>query len=189
MKPKWELSHEAFKKLLSWLDKDLNLAAEKYEAIRIRLIKILTYKGCYEAEELADETFDRVNKKIDWLIENYEGEPTLYFLAVANNIYLEFIKKPKRDELTENIAQNKPTEEEDINPEYECLQECLKKLNSEQREFILNYYQGEKSDKINNRKKIVEESGKGVINVRVQAYRIRAKLQKCVLNCVEKMKM
>lgn len=185
MKNKWELNREAFNKLLSWLDKDRNLAAEKYEAIRIRLIKILAYKGCYEAEGLADETFDRVNKKIDWLLENYEGEPILYFLAVANNLHLEFIKKPKQEELTENIAQ-KEKDEEDFQPEYECLQKCLMKLNSEQREFIINYYQGEKSDKISNRKKIVEESGKGVINVRVQAYRIRGKLQKCVLECVKK---
>jgi uncharacterized membrane protein len=66
------------------------------------------------------------------------------------------------------------------------LQNCLQKLNSEQREFILNYYQGEKSEKINNRKKLVEDSGKGVTNLRVQAHRIRAKLQKCVTECVER---
>ncbi len=185
MKPKWELSHEAFDKLLSWLDKDRNIAAEKYEAIRLRLLKILNYRKCFQAEEIADETFDRVSKKIDWLLENYQGDPTLYFLAVANNIYLEFLKKPRQEELNENIAQNK-SDEEDFQPEYECLQECLQKLNSEQREFILNYYQGEKSVKINNRKKLVEDLGKGVINLRVKAYRIRAKLQKCVLECVEK---
>jgi DNA-directed RNA polymerase specialized sigma24 family protein len=185
MKPKWELNHLAFEKLLSWLDKDHNIAAEKYEAIRRRLIKILDYRSCFDSESIADETFDRVAKKIDWLIENYQGDPTLYFLAVANNIYLEYIKKPRQEELHENIVQ-KETDEEDFQPEYECLQNCLQKLNSEQREFILNYYQGEKSEKINNRKKLVEDSGKGVTNLRVQAHRIRAKLQKCVTECVER---
>jgi hypothetical protein len=105
MKPKWELNHEAFEKLLSWLDKDRNIAAEKYEAIRLRLIKILDYRSCFDSESIADETFDRVAKKIDWLIENYQGDPTLYFLAVANKIYLEFLKKPHQEELPENLVQ------------------------------------------------------------------------------------
>lgn len=188
MKSKWELNHEAFEKLLRWLDKDRNLAAEKYEAIRLRLIKILTYKGCFEAEELVDETFNRVNKKIDWLLENYKGEPSLYFLAVANNIFLEFIKKPRHEELSENLFQKKAVEE-DFQPEYECLQKCLQTLNDSQREFILNYYQGEKSAKIDNRKKITTDLGKGVISVRVQAFRLRKKLQKCVLECLRKNNM
>jgi hypothetical protein len=64
MKPKWELNHLAFEKLLSWLDKDHNIAAEKYEAIRRRLIKILDHRSCFDSESIADETFDRVAKKL-----------------------------------------------------------------------------------------------------------------------------
>lgn len=188
MKTKWELNREAFEKLLIWLDKDRDFAAEKYEAIRIRLIKILNYRGCPEAEEIADETFNRVNQKIDWLLENYEGEPSHYFLAVAKNIYLEFIKKPVQEELQENLTQNE-LKQENFQPEYECLQECLQTLNSTQREFILGYYQGEKSSKISNRKQMVEEVGKTLNSMRVQAHRIREKLQKCILACVRKNKV
>ena len=46
--------------LLEWLDPNLDLAGEKYEEIRRGLIKIFGYRGCSDAEGLADETINRV---------------------------------------------------------------------------------------------------------------------------------
>jgi len=39
MKKEWVLTQEAFDRLLGWLDPDRESAGEKYEAIRLRLIK------------------------------------------------------------------------------------------------------------------------------------------------------
>ena len=40
MKQVWELNPQSFEKMLGWLDKDHEIAAQKYEAIRLRLIKV-----------------------------------------------------------------------------------------------------------------------------------------------------
>ena len=65
VKKQWSLTKEAFDSLLSWLDPDREWAGEKYEVIRARLIKVFAYRGCHTPEELADETINRVAKKID----------------------------------------------------------------------------------------------------------------------------
>ena len=67
MRKDWFLSQEAFDALLKWLDSDREQAAMKYEDIRKRLIKIFTGRDCVEAEDLADETINRVVSKLDEL--------------------------------------------------------------------------------------------------------------------------
>jgi len=91
--PKGGPSKETFEKLLRWLDPDRDRAGEKYENVRLRLIRIFTCRGCGDVEDLADETINVVASKVDWLIENYHGEPALFFYGVAKNIYHEQYKK------------------------------------------------------------------------------------------------
>jgi dihydroneopterin aldolase len=64
MKKNWELSQETFDALLAWLDSDRDQAAMKYEKIRRALIKIFTGRACVEPEDLADETINRVARKL-----------------------------------------------------------------------------------------------------------------------------
>ncbi len=185
MKKTREITQNAFKQMLNWLDEDPEVAGQKYEAIRVRLIKILYYRGCYEAEELADETIDRVAKKSEDLIETYEGNPESYFFGVANNVYHEFLREPKTQELPDVLVREEPEEDKDFQPEYVCLQKCLKTLPDEKRKFILDYYKGEKTSKIKNRKEIANTFGIGTGAIRVRAHRLREQLQKCVLACLE----
>ena len=86
-------SPKSFEKLLNWLDSDRDKAGEKYERIRLRLIRIFTCRGCFEAEDLSDQTINVVASRIDWLIENFKGDPALYFYGVAKKIYQEQFKK------------------------------------------------------------------------------------------------
>ena len=60
MKKEWVINQDAFDTMLDWLDADRERAGCKYEAIRLRLIKIFTCRGCQDAEELADEAINRV---------------------------------------------------------------------------------------------------------------------------------
>ena len=52
--------------------------------------------------------------------------------------------------------------------------------------MILLYYEGEKSTKINNRKKLTETMGVGVSTLRMRALRIRERLTVCVETCITK---
>src|ERR1044072_6747769 len=93
MKNEWNLTQDAFDKFLTWLNPNREQAATKYEEVRRKLIKIFACRGCAEAEDLADETINRVIRKMQELIDSYVGDPALYFYGVARNVHLEYVRK------------------------------------------------------------------------------------------------
>lgn len=187
MKTAGKIEPQAFEKMLGWLDEDREIAGQKYEKIRLRLIKILQYRGCFNAEELADATFDRVVRKIDRVIETCKTAPVQYFLGVANHIYQEFSNRtPKFEELPDVLTyQEADVNEEEFQIQSGCLKKCMEKLSVEQRAFILEYYAEQTAARIKKRKQLAEMAGAGKTNVRVQAFRLRNTLQKCVLRCLK----
>jgi hypothetical protein len=177
-----EITQDNFEQLLSWLHPCRETAAAKYESIRDRLIRIFSARGCFAAEELADETMDRVIRKSPELAKTYSGDPALFFYGVAKRVLLEFARKPRFEELprvvTTLVQEDKPDEYAD------CLDRCLEKLDSNHHRLILRYYEGEKRAKIEQRKKLQFELGTTAEALRVKVLRIRSSLQKCVVNCV-----
>jgi RNA polymerase sigma factor (sigma-70 family) len=179
------ITQENFDALLNWLDLNREAAGQKYEKIRQRLIRIFACRGCFEAEELADTTINRVMLKLPQISEKYVGEPTLYFYGVADKVHHEWLrqqKKIKQLELTEtnNYGETEPESES----EYECLEDCLKILSIAERELIVNYYKEEKKAKIEFRRALAVKLGISISTLQVRTCRVRAKLQKCVRNCV-----
>jgi DNA-directed RNA polymerase specialized sigma24 family protein len=67
----------------------------------------------------------------------------------------------------------------------ECLRRCLGKLSPEDRDLILEYYEGDKRVKILNRKQLTERLRLNMNTVRTRALRIRQRLQACVETCME----
>jgi len=179
MKKEWVLTQEAFDGLLGWLDPNRDLAAQKYESIRTRLIKIFACRGCAEAEDLADETINRVTNKLPEIQGNFVGEPARFFYGVANKIQLEY-SRPHR-----TLPVPQPVNEgDDSEVEYDCLDRCMEKLSSENRALVLSYYQEEKHAKIEHRKELATNLGIALNALRIRAHRIRASLQQCVKQCV-----
>jgi len=179
---KWELTQEAFEKLLGWLNPDRDQAGKKYEAIRHKLIFILTCRGCTCPEDLADETINRVARKLPELIEHYTGDPSLYFYDVAHKVHLEYCRRKPHPVLSP--ASDPPQE---IEQRYECLEQCMKRLTSRNRELVLEYYVEEKQAKIDRRRELANRLGIAVNALRIRAHRIRANLQECVFECIKQM--
>jgi DNA-directed RNA polymerase specialized sigma24 family protein len=172
-----------FHRMLEWLDRDQEKAVAAYQTIRLRLVKIFYARGCRAAEELADETIDRVTKKINTLAETYEGNPNLYFYGVAKRVFLEYTRQPIDRELPPVLVSGE-TDTFELERRDRCLSKCLEKLPAAESAFILTYYEGEKSEKIERRQKLLEELEVTSQNLRVRAFRIRTKLQKCVGQCL-----
>lgn len=191
MKKDWVLTQDEFDRLLDWLDADRDRAGRKYESIRLRLIKIFTCRGCHQAEELADETINRVVARVVELASGYQGDPALYFYGVSQKVHLEYLRKahsqPVNLPLATEISQNTQTIDltSDIEPEYECLERCLEQLPPDNRDLVLRYYQQERKAKIEHRKSLAIELGIAVNALRIRAHRIRLVLQRCVRDCVE----
>src|SRR4051794_1950774 len=124
MRTNVSLTKEQFDRLLAWLDLDPERAGEKYEAIRRRLITIFINRQCLEAEDLADETINRVAYKVIELKDNYLGDPARYFYGVAKKVFLEHQRR--RDQ---HIQPPPPIASgEELETSLACLDECLAKL-------------------------------------------------------------
>jgi RNA polymerase sigma factor (sigma-70 family) len=190
MSDKNVITQDSFDALLLWLDRNRDTAGQKYEKIRTRLIQIFNRRGCFQAEELADETISRVTGKVLEIAENYTGEPALYFYGVADNIYREWLKKQKKINHQEFVETDNygliHQEGQDAEPEveYQCLENCLGKLAEHHREIIIEYYQGEKREKIERRKQLGRRLDISNAALQIRASRIRANLRECVETCV-----
>lgn len=182
------LTTEAFTRLLGWLDCDRERAGHKYEAIRLRLIRIFVCRGCSTAEELADETFDRVAAKLPEVAQGYVGDPALYFYGVAEKIYMEHRRRAGLyAPLLGDVAhRDRPAETADT--KYACLDQCMKALSQANRELILLYYRHERpgKEKIDTRRELAETLGIGANALWIRAHRIRESLRKCVSDCLQR---
>jgi DNA-directed RNA polymerase specialized sigma24 family protein len=180
----WDLTPKAFDQFLSLLDLDRDRAGESYEALRRNLIQLFIWRGCRDPESHADETINRVIRKID------EGEEVrdviAYAHGVARRLLLEVFKKQEReqiglDELPPLVAQ---PEEQDDETGVLCLRRCLNRLPEESRQLIVLYYQGEKSAKIENRKRLAEGLSVTLGALRYRAFDLRQRLQGCIERCM-----
>ena len=178
------ISQSDFEMLLDWLDQNRDNAAQKYEKIRQKLIHIFCGRGCSEAEELTDETFDRVTSKLPTIIESYTGEPSLYFYGVANNVHHEWIRKQSKTKQIEFEERITSPEVVETDVEFVCLESCLGKLSDEHRRQVINYYSENKSAKIEFRKKMADELGINNATLQIRIYRIRQRLRECISNCI-----
>jgi DNA-directed RNA polymerase specialized sigma24 family protein len=175
------LTQKSFDSLLAWLDADRDQAGKKYEEIRRRLIKIFACRGRPDADELADETINRVTSKAAKIAKEYVGDPALYFYGVAQKVYLESVRKRPPVVMPPAPVVNS----DEIEREYECLEHCMEQLSASNRELILEYYRNDKRAKVEYRKTLAEKMGIAQNAVRIRAYRIRSFLQQCVQSCLE----
>lgn len=184
-----EIVKERFETLLRWLDPDRDTAGQIYLDIRLRMVKMFLARGCPCADDLADETMERVTKRCLDIVEDYEGDPIPYFYGVAHRVFLEDTRKPRHQELPAVLVA--PVEETDHRKretKFECLKECLAKLPPIQRKLIVNYYDysGSKRSKIDRRKEINQDLGITPESMRIRIFRIRTVLASCIRTCVEK---
>ena len=182
----WVLTGAAFARLLSCLDQDTERAGEQYEAIRRKLIKTFDWRGASFPEECADETLNRVIRKLE-SGDTIRDIPT-YCYGMARLVFLETLKKPDSrrvslDELNSVVA---PSLQEEDSGEQECFEQCLGELPIESRQLILQYYQDERREKINNRQAIADRLGIPLNALRSRVQRIKDKLEQCVAGCLGK---
>ena len=182
---RWTLNQEAFDKLLVAFDVDRETAGQKYLEIRNNLTRFFEWRGCSFPEDHADETINRMAKRVA------EGEAILnhsgYAMGVARLLLLEINKGRQREQTALAEIGNAPevyVPEDDGESRLICLRSCLQTLSPDNRELILQYYQGEKGEKIQNRKKLLDRLGIPVNTLRMRALRLRERLQSCVEECL-----
>jgi RNA polymerase sigma factor (sigma-70 family) len=189
MVKQWALTEESLQLLLGWLAQDGGRAGERYEIIRQTLVKLFIWHGCADAEGLADETINRVTRRLPELVDNYTGDPALYFYGVAKLVLKEEQRSARARMPRPPVdppAPTPPDDEQAADLRQRCLDECLQKLSPENRELILQYYQERGQAKIDNRKEIAQKLDIRATNLRVKIHRIRTTLHSCILECMKR---
>jgi RNA polymerase sigma factor (sigma-70 family) len=195
----WVITREAFDKMLAELHPDIERAGEQYEKIRRKLMKMFEWRGCVHAEECADETFNRVAQKICDGTSIWTDDPYSYFHGVALNVLREYWRSAEQAAKTlEEMAQ---IQDRSVDPEdlllheteqrkkerlLECLNRCLQKLPPESLHLITKYHQGEEATDKTRRKELAQSLGIPLNALRIRAFRIRAAIEECVKNCLER---
>ena len=184
-RPKWLLTQAAFDRFLSLLDCDRDRAGEMYESLRRNLIHLFIWRGCRDPEAHADETINRVIRKID------EGEEVRdlisYAHGVARRLLLEIFKQQEREQIgIDDLPPLAASTEQPDDSERGvlCLRRCLNRLPEESRRLIVQYYQGEKSAKIENRKRLAEGLCLTLNALRYRAFELRQRLEGCIERCM-----
>lgn len=183
---KWSLTKEAYDKLLACFSADEDEASQQLLTAYLKLVRFFEWNTCDSSDICADKTIDRAARRIDEgeRIDNLMG----YLNGIANNVLREWRKERDRGPLpldsTDRHSVEPPAEDDERETRLRCLDYCLEELQVEDRVVILGYYQEEKRAKIDFRKQLAGRLGIGLNALRIRAWRIRTKLEECVIKCL-----
>jgi DNA-directed RNA polymerase specialized sigma24 family protein len=173
---------ELFEALLEWLEADREKAGQRYEVIRAGLIRMFISNGLSDAEHCADETIDRVIKRLSEIRTTYVGDPAKYFHGVARNVIRE--ARRRKEVLTDVLPDPLPPDR-DTTDTSECLSRCLGLLSPDKQEFILDYHLYKGHAKIEHHRQMADELSISEGALRTRAHHLRVSLEKCVLECID----
>jgi DNA-directed RNA polymerase specialized sigma24 family protein len=183
------LTPEGFEALLAQLDPDRERAGQRYETIRRKLVRLFEWRGCTAPEDLTDETFNRVARRMAEGIELRSNDPYGYFCGVAHLVYKEVLRRSQREHRALESGDWPPPGccsdlEEPPDRRLECLRHCLGLLPRGKRDLVLRYHQSQ--GKIDNRQALARELDIPLNALRIRVHRLRRKLEDCVAQCLKR---
>ena len=180
----FELTAAALARLLAHFDADPDRAALAYEGLRLTLTKFFDWRGARFPDECADDTLDRLARKLD---EGVQIDDVRSFaLGIARLVFLERGRHPvsRQDEFEERVhSQLLASASSAEHPLHGCLDRCLDALPEEGRTLILTYYTDERRAKIDHRLRLAADLGLSANALRSRAQRLRDRLERCVRTC------
>ena len=175
-----ELTREKLFSFLEWLSPDADRAGEEYERLRFRLCTFFSQRQCSLADELADETINRVILKAS---EETVENKIAYCYGVARNVYREFLRKQRSHVDIEQVQVIADAPEEPSFPR-ECLDRCLQQLSPENQNLLLDYFSEAKLAKIHLRQRISQGLETTQTALRMRVMRAKQKLKTCIEQCM-----
>ena len=189
------LTQFAFTRLLEWLDDGVDSHGERYLEMRRRLVTYFDRRNRRAADDLADETFNRIARTLEQTGTIAVTPPARYCYVVARFVLLEDYRRDRRhvplDEprsiehavahslaIAENAEQFAAREDR-----LDCLDRCLQTLRPDQRDLAIEYYRDAKRQRIERRRDLAARLGISMNALGIRACRIREALMTCVEAC------
>lgn len=193
LKKNWDLTADAFEKLLLSFDEDQEKASVIYEDIRRRLIRQFRANQSLIAEEQTDEVFNRVARKISEEGFLLERETIYsYFHQVARYVLLESQRQSRRKILgLEDLATGEEPSYDSVEV-FEKLQDrhrtelglntlkqCREYLNKQELTVLDEYNSALGKDKKQQHERLAQSLGKSQNALKISINRIRKKIIEC----------
>jgi DNA-directed RNA polymerase specialized sigma24 family protein len=187
----------ALNRLLSWLDDGVESQGETYLEMRRRLSSYFDRRNRLSADELADETLNRIGRTLEKDGTIATTPPARYCYVVARFVLLEDIRRQRTtvalkepwmaDASTVRGAGSGAAEASLAEQEerLECLDRCLGELKPDQRELVIEYYRDTGRQKIERRRDLANRLGITMNALGIRACRIRNTLEAGVESCCQ----
>jgi len=176
------MSPEDFERLLQWLGPDRDLSAKKYVELHAHLSKWFSLKGCNRPEDLSDEVFNRIAKRVrPRSPEAWDIRPLLGFAYYVfrehwrEEIRLVVDVDPDREGASTNdtaLAELRAL----------CLEVCLQRL-GEDGQLIRDYHKYPPGQKVEHRKAMAEARQSTLNAIRLRVSRLMPNVESCVKEC------
>ena len=181
---RWSLTREALARLLERLGPDPETAGSAYESLRVRLVDYFDWKGAQRPEVAADETLDRIARRLE------EGETIArveaYAYGVARLVLLEHLRLQLREQrASASAAIDVAHSQDDEDTRLECLTRCLEELPAEERSLIVAYYEGAGRSHLESRKALAARRGIVYATLKTRTHRLRVRLEACLRHCLD----
>ena len=185
-----KITRFAFHRLLAWLDDGVESGGETYIEMRRRLVAYFDRRNRPFADDLADETFNRISKTLEQSGSIEVTPPARYCYVVARFVLLEDVRRGRRY-VPVDESRDLPTfgprpfagsEDRDSVKEQrlECLDRCLDKLKPDQRELAIEYYRDAQGNRIEHRRELARRMGISMNALAIRVSRIRGALVACL---------
>ena len=174
------MTRSTFSKLLAWLDGGTDTHGERYVEMRRRLVAYFERRNRRAADELADETLNRIARTLE-----REGviatPPVRYCYVMARFVLLDDVRRKRRLVLVGGswvgrLGRRASAADEARAGREESLlwlERCLQQLKPGQRELIVEYYAGRGREKIERRRALARRLGITMNALAIRASRIR----------------
>ncbi len=198
------LSLEEFSALLRWLDRDPERAGDVYAALHAKITAMFRRHGIPFAEELADDVFNRIARRLvasDSDREILTTQPANFILGVARTIItyekgrgLQGWQSQKEQplEVMEIADPGSSRIEEGLIMAQEdgvraaCLEKCLARLSADDRALLEAYYACEGGGRGQLHREMAGKFGVSESGLRSRIARIKEKLGICVRKCASR---
>lgn len=146
-----------------------------YPLLRRKLLIYFRYRGWPDPWNLADETVARV---VGAMRRTEIKDINRFALSVAHNVHVDEVERVRREAA---IALPEPVPPAAPDPEAHCLEQCLRRLSSEQRELIEAFFLDRR------RKELAGVLGLSANALRLRVFKLKRTLRACKGQCLEQM--
>ncbi|HLG59822.1 MAG TPA: hypothetical protein VI485_31065 [Vicinamibacterales bacterium] len=180
--------------MLEWLDDGVDSHGERYLEMRRRLVSYFDRRNRPDADELVDDTFNRIARTLEQSGAIATTPPARYCYVVARFVLLENLRRDRRllpyDEARDagvgprHIGLVDPSERVAIQAQrLDCLDRCLEELRPDQRDLAIQYYRDARRQRIERRRDLATRLGITMNALAIRACRLRDALMTCVEAC------